>query len=334
MAKFTILKTTESDFEKFVPAAQKHLERLQELHQELFGIAGERFVKKWVDAFSETGSPIFVNLDHNMARKITKDTKPEEIKYIAQKVFKETQGIIESTAGHVSGYKMNLQSELTCLTAGNTEFVEDWKKLYADICEEKYKVRVEPVFWLDAKIDEVDHSSYEQAKIHFSLGFDAIHTMPQIGPSTVGSVQFAAEEMGKRGVVHVINMTHRGYEYVKNSIFNPDAINVMRKNAVNGLDFQIEVEPKPVIKTRATGVIEPANRPFEIYQGVEEVYNNKIMIISIGIGPQGALPGCALYAGATCEGIGRWMYDPLLKGEENAFEKIERRARAATRCAL
>jgi hypothetical protein len=56
------------------------------------------------------------------------------------------------------------------------------------------------------------------------------------------------------------------------------------------------------------------------------------MIISIGIGTQGALPGSALYAGATCEGIGRFIFS----GEEgiDTAENMGKKAKLCKQCAL
>ena len=55
------------------------------------------------------------------------------------------------------------------------------------------------------------------------------------------------------------------------------------------------------------------------------IYNDKIMIISIGIGTQGALPGSALYAGATCEGIGRFIFNGVngIDSPENITKKAD-----------
>ena len=55
------------------------------------------------------------------------------------------------------------------------------------------------------------------------------------------------------------------------------------------------------------------------------IYNDKIMIISIGIGTQGALPGSALYAGATCEGIGRFIFNGFngVDSSENITKKAD-----------
>ena len=56
------------------------------------------------------------------------------------------------------------------------------------------------------------------------------------------------------------------------------------------------------------------------------------MIISIGIGPQGALPGSALYSGATCEGIGRFIYQ--LDNKLDKPENIAKKAQLSKICTL
>lgn len=194
---------------------------------------------------------------------------------------------------------------------------------------------VVPPIWLDFKEADIPHTNYEVAKIHFALGYDAVHGMPQIGPDVVGAIQVAAQEMGGRGVVHVINMTHPGYGWTKENLLRQGAIDKMRRNALGGTQVQVDLGKKdknPTIELRATTTIEPANRPYELFQGRQTIYGENIMILSIGIGPQGATPGCALYAGATLEGVGRFIF----RGKEglDTPENINQKARAIKRAAL
>ncbi|MHC1584829.1 MAG: hypothetical protein ACXQS7_01000, partial [Candidatus Syntropharchaeia archaeon] len=82
-----------------------HLERtLIPIKKNMKGLAGEKFVEKFISCFKRTGSPIFINLDHNVSGRSLDES---------EKVVEEMERIVESTAPHVCGYKMNFQSMLT-----------------------------------------------------------------------------------------------------------------------------------------------------------------------------------------------------------------------------
>jgi orotidine-5'-phosphate decarboxylase len=253
----------------------------------------------------------------------------EEVIIRSEKITDELEEIVRSTVGEVSAYKMNEQSMLTFLIAGKSQFVYEIKKLYKDICEDKFGISIVPPVWIDQKLRDIPSTTYQTAEMLYSLGFDAIHCMPQIGPDVSGALQLAAVEYGMKGTIHVINMTHDGYKYVKDRYFQTDALEKMRLEALSSNEFEVDIGKKTKIKVniRATGVIEPANRPSELYRAFRSVYRNKVMIICIGIGLQGALPGCALYSGATCEGIGRFIFE-----RENGIESNENMREKARRC--
>jgi len=331
MDQFEILKKTEPDFEKFIRPAKLHLKSFLDLKSHFRGIAGEHFIGKWIEIFKITGSPIIINLDHNVSESVS---TIEDLTSKSEEVVNDLETIVRATAGHVSAFKMNEQSMLTFLIAGKIKFVHEAKKLYRDVCEDKFGVGIIPLFWTDEKLRDIPSTTYQTASIIFNLGFDAIHCMPQLGPDISGSLQLAAEKYGNLGVIHVINMTHDGYQYAKEEYYKPDTINKLRKQSLGDLEYNIDIgnKMKQKIKIRATGTIEPANRPYEIFEGLEEVYGNKIFILSIGIGPQGALPGCALYAGATCEGIGRFIFRG--KNGLDSFQNIQKKAQISKRCGL
>ena len=93
--------------------------------------------------------------------------------------------------------------------------------------------------------------------------------MPQIGQDVSGALQKAAGEMDNRGTVHVINLTHPGYNGVKLDYHKDPVgtINLMRQRAL-GSDTDVEIGKNTFpVHLRATGTIEPANRPDEIYRG-------------------------------------------------------------------
>jgi orotidine-5'-phosphate decarboxylase len=318
-SNFEIL-TRKEGTDEFIKAAEKHLNKtLMPIKENIEGSVGEKFLDTFINCFKVTGSPIVINLDHNVSERHLDES---------ERIVKELEKIVESTAEHVSGYKMNFQSLLTFLIAKRPNFVQEVKEIF------KAKTNVEPVVWLDQKLGDIPNTNFQAADILYKLGFDAVHALPQIGPDCAGAVQLAAERNGMAGVVHVINMTHDGYKEVKKDYFKgEDIIDKMRERALGNYIYPVKLGKETTnVKIRAIGTIEPANRPYELFDGYRRIYNNKIMIISIGIGPQGALPGSALYAGATCEGIGRFIFRGE-KGIDNA-KNIEKKAKLCKQCAL
>jgi len=331
--KFSILRQLEPDYKDFLPSLEGHQREVSGIQENLRGIAGEKFLDQWLNAFSMTGSPIVVNLDHNASSAKSLD---EMIRDSKNKVG-EMKEIVKSTVGQASGYKMNEQSMLTFLVAGEPHFLNDARAIFGDESERKFQVRVDPILWTDEKLRDIPSTTYQTAKIIYNLGYDAIHCMPQLGPDVAGALQLAAEEKGGKGVIHVINLTHDGYNYVKENYFKEGekTVDLMRKNSLGNLETEVKIRrgENPKVKIRATGTIEPANRPHELFQSKGK-YENKLGIISIGIGPdQGAWPGSALYAGAHIEGIGRFVYEDDNKKLDTP-ENISKKANACKRSAL
>ena len=323
---FDVLQKAESDHRSFYSAAEKHLEALYRIRNSFSGVPGEGFINGYIDAFSKTAAPWVVNLDLNCSGHAQEGI--ESMMKESRTIVEHMKNTVRATAKHVSGYKMNEQSMLTFLLAQEPNLVHDAKQIYSE------ETGVEPVIWTDEKLRDIPSTTYQTARIIYGLGYDAIHCMPQIGQDVAGALQKAAGEMGDRGTVHVINLTHPGYEDVKRDYHKDPVgtIDLMRQRALgSAVDVEIGKERFPV-NVRSTGTIEPANRPDEIYQGLRDLYGDDIMIISIGIGPQGALPGCALYAGASIEGIGRFIFQD---GKEfSAPENTERKSRACKRSGL
>ena len=107
--KFSILRQLEPDYKDFLPSLEGHQREVSGIQENLRGIAGEKFLDQWLNAFSMTGSPIVVNLDHNASSAKSLD---EMIRDSKNKVG-EMKEIVKSTVGQASGYKMNEQSMLT-----------------------------------------------------------------------------------------------------------------------------------------------------------------------------------------------------------------------------
>jgi orotidine-5'-phosphate decarboxylase len=334
---FEMLERTEGDYERLVPAAGKHMESLCRIAEnfrypqpviscpERSPMGMDALIGGYVRAFGATGSPYVVNLDLNCSedaedfRGMLKESK---------RITEHMKKAVRATARHVSGYKMNEQSMLTFLLAEEPGFVHEAKEIYGN------ETGVEPVIWTDEKLRDIPSTTYQTAMIIYGLGYDAIHCMPQIGPDVAGALHAASRRMGGKGTVHVINLTHPGYLDVKRDYFKDPVgtVDLMRKRAL-GHDTEVDAgNSKFFYRVRASGTIEPANRPDELYQGRKDIYGDDILIISIGIGPQGALPGCALYAGASVEGIGRFIFEDG-KGFSSPAD-MKRKSRACKRSCL
>ncbi|MCD4745793.1 MAG: orotidine 5'-phosphate decarboxylase [Bacteroidales bacterium] len=305
---FNILTQTSEDSE-LISAANKQLEHYSNIEINYQGNTGKEFINKWIEAYKKTGSPIFVNLDSNISNKSLTSVNS---------IMEEMEKIVESTAGHVTGYKLNFQSMLTFLISKRIDFVTEIRDIYKSSCKRQFNEIIEPVVWLDQKLADIPNTNYQSADILFKLGFDAVHGHPLLGPDSMAGIQRAAEENGNKGVVYVVNMTHDGFnQVVKRKYLLPGAIDVLRNQT---------------IKDRVVGTIEPANRPFEIFDSYSRIYRDNLMIISIGIGIQGALPGSALYAGASCEGIGRFIINGMDDPKQDI--SVEKRAKLCKECSL
>ena len=311
MANFDLLLKNE-DSHTYLTSAEKHLKNvLIPIQKSFHSLTGENFIKKLIICFKKTGSPIFVNLDYNISEKNLNKS---------EKILEEMEIIVKSTASHVLGYKFNFQSMLTFLIAKRPKFVFEIKKYIKSL------IGIEPLVWLDQKLGDIPNTNYQAADILYKLGFDAVHSLPIIGLDSSGAVQIAAERNEKKGVIHVINMTHKGYKDVKTTILHPHALNRLRRYAIGNKEYPVQIGKKELnVKIRAVGTIEPANRPYEIFCAKRDIYKNKILIFSIGIGIQGALPGCALYGGASAEGIGRFIFqgENGIDSESRMTEKAE-----------
>lgn len=327
---FEYLKDTEpGDYGSILPAAEKHLERLGRIKASFKDVAGEAFVGEYFDVFEVTGAPLVVNLDMNVSH-VAGDGLDMMLKE-APRLTDEMREVVRATAGHVAGYKLNEQAVLTFLLGGAPRFVEEARAIYREV------VGIDPVIWDDEKIRDIPSTDYQTSRILLGLGFSALHCMPQIGRDVSGSMQLAAEELGGKGTVHVINMTHPGYAGVKAEYLKPDAIDLMRKDALGERDpVEVDIGDKKrgkiSVNIRSTATIEPANRPDEIFEARRDRYGERILIVSIGIGPQGALPGCALYADADIEGIGRFIF--MGKDGPETPENMAKKARACKRGGL
>ena len=136
----------------------------------------------------------------------------------------------------------------------------------------------------DFKIADVPHTNQRIARCAYDAGADAVIAHAFVGRDSLEAIIKVAEEKGDRGVIVVPNMSHPGA-----SMFIGSVSERMAKLAVD---------------VGATGVIGPATRPKEI-MALRSWVGKELLILTPGVGAQGAQPGDAIKSGADFEIVGR-----------------------------
>lgn len=146
----------------------------------------------------------------------------------------------------------------------------------------------------DFKIADIPHVSRQIAERAFEAGAEAVIAHGFTGPDSLEAINQTAEEMGDRGVFVVSNMSHPGgKEFIRPAT-----------------DRILEL----VKEVNATGVIGPATRPEEV-KDMRNKLGEDFLILTPGIGAQGAKAGDAIRNGADYEIVGRAIYNSDAPGE-------------------
>ena len=159
------------------------------------------------------------------------------------------------------------------------------------------------LFIFDPKLADVGHVDRMVAEKVFEAGFDALIVQPFVG--FAGGLEEVVKIKGERGVLAVCSMSHPGSE----EFLNRHTEELLQRSWSAGVD----------------GFILPAQRPSLISQARSRY--PEALILSPGVGAQGALPGSALSAGADFEIVGRAILssrDPR-KEAEKILEEIRAR---------
>ncbi|KXB03820.1 hypothetical protein AKJ47_01615 [candidate division MSBL1 archaeon SCGC-AAA261G05] len=139
----------------------------------------------------------------------------------------------------------------------------------------------------DFKIADVPHINRQIARYAYESGADAVIAHGFTGRDSLEATISIAEEMGGKGVIVIPDMSHLGGEMF------------------------IKPSSKQIVKlakeTGATGIIGPATRPEEV-TALRSLAGDKMLILTPGIGTQGARPGDAIKGGADYEIVGRSIY--------------------------
>ncbi|MGQ9595969.1 MAG: orotidine-5'-phosphate decarboxylase [Thermoproteota archaeon] len=142
----------------------------------------------------------------------------------------------------------------------------------------------EYVFISDIKIADISYTNSLTAKLLYEAGFDAVISHGFIGYE--GGLEGLFQEARRfgGGVVIVVSMSHAGSREF--------------------IDPNIEGLVQMALKHGADGVVAPATRT-QIVRRVRKLAGDGVLILTPGVGVQGAPYGAGLSAGADFEIIGR-----------------------------
>jgi orotidine-5'-phosphate decarboxylase len=202
--------------------------------------------------------------------------------------------VVKDTCEYVSGFKIGLPF----LLENGINIVHNLKEL----CKDK--------MWIaDLKLADI---GYIMSLIALKLRgiFDYVIAHSFVGVE--GALDELSETCRKTGLnlILVATMTH--------------------KDARNIYDYMLVKIREIIERTGAWGIVAPATRK-DIIKFLREILGLKISILSPGIGPQGALPGEALCAGANYEIIGRLITEAK-DYKEKVIEILELQREALRRC--
>jgi orotidine-5'-phosphate decarboxylase len=149
------------------------------------------------------------------------------------------------------------------------------------------------VFIADAKLADVSHVNALTCEILFRSGIDAVISHGFIGrEGGLDGAKETAVRLGK-GILVLVSMSHKGSE------------RIIDKVLTDIISEAISLDPD--------GIIAPATRPTVLAE-VRKKIPSGMLIISPGVGAQGAPFGSAIRAGADYEIVGRAIYasqDPV-----------------------
>lgn len=158
----------------------------------------------------------------------------------------------------------------------------------------KAKSAVDVPLIADFKIADVPHINQQIARCAFQAGADGVIAQAFVGSDSLEAVaQVAEDENG--GLIALPSMSHEGSEEFLQPYF----------------DQLLEVASE----AGATGVIGPATRPEDV-AALREKLGGEMLILTPGIGAQGAQPGDAIRNGADYEIVGRVIYTSDSPGEK------------------
>lgn len=198
-------------------------------------------------------------------------------------IFRQTLILLNSLRNLIAGVKIGIPTIFTLGEEGVYRLLNEYDWEY--------------FFIADVKIADVGHINEIVVSHIAEMGFDALIAHTVIGwEKGFESVVSKAREKDI-GVFSIPAMSHPGAEELLNKNF--------------GYNLALS------IKADVDGLVLPATKPDYIRVAREEGYDG--LIISPGVGVQGASPGSAVLKGADFEVIGRSIYDsqnPISSAED------------------
>lgn len=153
----------------------------------------------------------------------------------------------------------------------------------------------------DFKIADIPHISKEIARYAYESGAEAVIAHGFTGQDSLEAINEISKEMGNKGVIVVSNMSHPGGEKFIRPV-SDEILNLAKE-------------------VGATGIIGPATRPEDV-SNLRSKAGNEILILTPGIGAQGAKAGDAIKSGADYEIVGRAIYNS--ESPEESAERIRK----------
>ena len=143
------------------------------------------------------------------------------------------------------------------------------------------------VFIADAKLADVSHVNALTSEVLFNAGFDAVISHGFIGcDGGLDGAKQVALRLNK-GLLVLVSMSH------------PASVGIIDRALTEIVREALMVEPD--------GIVAPATRP-EVVSRVRKMLPEGMLMLSPGVGAQGAPFGSAIRAGADYEIVGRTIY--------------------------
>ena len=140
----------------------------------------------------------------------------------------------------------------------------------------------------DFKIADIGYTNSLIAELAFNAGLDAVIAHAFVGKDSVDAIIETARKHDDKGVFLLPLMSHPGAKMFMKPLMR-------------------ELVELCIIED-VTGVIAPATRLDDLKR-IRELIGEERLILSPGVGAQGATPGSAIEAGADFEIIGRAIYN-------------------------
>ncbi|MGC8831742.1 MAG: orotidine-5'-phosphate decarboxylase [Thermoproteota archaeon] len=189
--------------------------------------------------------------------------------------------VCETLRGHLAGIKIGIPAMLSTGLPSLKKIVERFSEEY--------------VFIADVKMADISHTNSVTAKLLYETGFDAVISHGFIGYEEGLEGLFQEAERHGGGVVIVVSMSHTG----SRKFIDPSLEKLVKLALTHGAD----------------GVVAPATR-IRVVRKVRKMAGDRLLILTPGVGVQGAPYGAGLSAGADFEIIGR-----SIMGSPNPVEK-------------